>query len=77
MSEPADQHQTLTFVVRLWSETDAAGPRRWRGRVEHVASQEVGYVEDVAAVVHFMERWIGEPDAAQGSTTGGCVMLKT
>jgi hypothetical protein len=77
VSEPADQYGTLTFVVRLWRETDACGHGHWRGRVEHVASQEVGYVEDVAGAVRFMERWTGEPDAAQGSTTGRCVMRRT
>jgi hypothetical protein len=60
MSDCADVHETLTFVVRLWRETGAAragGHACWRGRVEHVASQEVGYVEDAAGVAHFIERW--------------------
>jgi hypothetical protein len=52
-----DNHETLTFIVRLWHETDAEGHARWRGRVEHVASQEVGYVEGVAGVARFLERW--------------------
>jgi hypothetical protein len=50
----SNSQETLTFVVRLWRE---AGQDRWRGRVEHVASQEVGYVEDVEGVAHFIERW--------------------
>ena len=58
MSEPADQHQTLTFVVRLWPETDAAGPRRWRGRVEHVRTGEVCFVESVAGVIDVIGYWI-------------------
>jgi hypothetical protein len=57
VSGPTDSHETLTFVVRLWRETDTNGHGHWRGRVEHVASQEVGYVEDVAAVARFIERW--------------------
>jgi hypothetical protein len=57
VSDNADSHETLTFVVRLWRETNAEGHSRWRGRVEHVASQEVGYVEDVAGVARFLERW--------------------
>lgn len=57
MSDSADSHETLTFVVRLWRETDAEGRVHWRGRVEHVASQEVDYVEDVAGAVRFIERW--------------------
>lgn len=69
MSEPVDRRQILTFVVRLWREADASSRGRWCGRVEHIPSQEVRYVEDIAAVVRFMERWTDEPDAAQGSTT--------
>jgi hypothetical protein len=57
MSGSGDSHETLTFVVRLWREMDAGGHGHWRGRVEHVTSQEVGYVEDVAGVVRFIERW--------------------
>jgi hypothetical protein len=59
-----DCHETLTFVVRLWCEMDAEGHGQWRGRVEHVASQDVAYVEDIAAVVGFMERWTDEPGTA-------------
>jgi hypothetical protein len=57
MSDPTDAHETMTFVIRLWRETDAEGHVRWRGRVEHVASQEVGYVEDVVGVARFIESW--------------------
>lgn len=59
MSDAADSHETLTFVVRLWRETDAEGHSHWRGRVEHVASQEVGYVDEVVGVARFIERWTG------------------
>jgi len=45
MSGSTDSQETLTFLVRLWRETAAGGLDHWRGRVEHVASQEVGYVE--------------------------------
>jgi hypothetical protein len=64
VSDSTDSHETLTFVVRLWRESRAphAGGR-WQGRVEHVASQEVGYVEDAAGVARFIERWTGEPGA--------------
>jgi hypothetical protein len=61
MSSSVDPDETLIFVVRLWRETDANGHGHWRGRVEHVASQEVGYVEDVAGVARFVERWT-KPD---------------
>ena len=65
MSDSADSHETLTFVVRLWRESGAAHAGGcWQGRVEHVASQEVGYVEGAAGVARFIERWTGEPGAA-------------
>jgi hypothetical protein len=64
MSGSADTHETLTFVVRMWRETDAGGHGCWRGRVEHVASQEVGYVDDVAGLVAWIEEWTAERDAA-------------
>jgi hypothetical protein len=65
----AETEEILTFVVRLWREANAAGHKQWRGRVEHVASQEVDYVEDVAGVVRFMERWTGRSEA--GVVTSG------
>ena len=71
MSDSVDSHETLTFVVRLWRETDVEGRVHWRGRIEHVASQEVGYVEDVPGVAGFIERWTGEPATARIVTTGG------
>lgn len=61
MSHSKETDETLTFVVRLWHETDAEGHARWRGRVEHVASQKVVYVEDAPGVASFIERWI-HPD---------------
>jgi hypothetical protein len=57
MSVSLDAQEILTFVVRLWRETDAGGHDHWRGRVEHVASQEVGYVDGVAGVARLIERW--------------------
>ena len=57
MSDSAESHETLTFVIRFWRETDAGGHNHWRGRVEHVASQEVGYVEDADGVMRFISHW--------------------
>ncbi|MBN1660504.1 MAG: hypothetical protein JXA93_19060 [Anaerolineae bacterium] len=57
MCGSVDRDETLIFVVRLWREAGAGGDHRWRGRVEHVGSQEVGYVEDVVGVAGFIERW--------------------
>ena len=55
--EVEESHEVLVFVVRLWRETHAGGQVCWRGRVENVRSQEVGYVNDVAGVARFMECW--------------------
>lgn len=33
----ASSQETLTFVVRLWRETDGNAQDHWRGRVENVA----------------------------------------
>ena len=70
MSPSEDNPEPLTLIVRLWREADSEGRTRWRGRVEHVASQQVGYVEDVPGVASFIERWTGEPAAAQSVTPG-------
>ena len=70
MSECVDAHETLTFVVRLWREGNASGQDHWRGRVEHVASQEVGYVEDAAGVARFLARWT-EGEAGRATGVGG------
>jgi len=57
MSATVRSQETLTFIVRLWRETDPSGHTHWRGRVEHMGSQEVGYVEDVAGVARFIAHW--------------------
>jgi hypothetical protein len=66
VSDSVVNRETLIFVVRLWHETDDGGHDHWRGRVEHVASQEVGYVEDVAAVARFIENWTAPKDQHSG-----------
>ncbi len=70
MPTSASPHETLTFIVRLWREPDGQGSAHWRGRVEHVAPQEVGYVQDAAALVQFIGRWTGDLGALSGSVEG-------
>ena len=70
MSAGTEPRESQIFLIRLWQEVDAEGHSHWRGRVEHVASQEVGYVEDAAGVARFVERWTGAQAAAQNVTTG-------
>ncbi len=69
MSECADARETLTFVVRLWREGNVSGQDHWRGRVEHVASQQVCYVEDAAGVARFLARWT-EGEAGRATAAG-------
>lgn len=57
MSDSGQNQEILTFVVRLWREAGARDGSCWRGRVEHVGTQEVGYVEDVTGVSRFIQRW--------------------
>jgi hypothetical protein len=71
MSAIVRSQETLTFIVRLWRETDSSGHERWRGRVEHVGSQEVEYVEDVAGVARFIEGWT----SGEGALAGPCQLL--
>jgi len=61
----SSNNETLTFIVRLWRESRADGRRTWRGRVEHVASQEVGYVEEIAGIGRFIARWVEAAEVAQ------------
>lgn len=52
-----------SFVLRIWwEETDAAESQPiWRGWVQHVRSGEAAYVQDVAGLLAFIERWAGRP----------------
>ncbi len=70
MPASTSPYETLTFVVRLWREPDGEGGARWRGRVEHVASQEVGYVQDGATLVRFIERWTGDLSVSSETAEG-------
>lgn len=44
-----------TFVVRLWHEWTAEGPR-WRGRIEHLQSGEATAFVEVEEMVRFLRR---------------------
>ncbi|MDH7486598.1 MAG: hypothetical protein QHJ81_10035 [Anaerolineae bacterium] len=60
MTLPHQRHSS--FVLRIWWEqTDIAADSRpiWRAWVQHVASGETTYVQDVAGLLAFIERWMG------------------
>ena len=51
-----------SFVIRIWWEqTDAAAGSQpiWRGWVQHVASGEAAYVQDLEGLLAFIQRWTG------------------
>jgi hypothetical protein len=52
-----------TFVVRLWHEWSADGPR-WRGRVEHLQSGESGAFLDLDDLLSFVHRFAAVEDEA-------------
>ena len=53
MAEPPPIPPASTFVVRLWHEWTAGGPR-WRGRIEHLQSGESQAFLDVEGLVAFL-----------------------
>lgn len=67
MQTPSGSQEALTFVVRLWRETGAAGQRCWRGRVENVGTQAVCYVESAAGVAEVIERWMAPVPQDEGN----------
>jgi hypothetical protein len=52
-----------TFVVRLWHEATAEGPR-WRGRVEHLQSGQGGAFLDAGGLLRFVHRFADLQDEA-------------
>ncbi len=62
MQTTSGYEETLTFVIRLWHEADAAGQSHWRGRVEHVGTGEVRYVERVVEVTGYITSWLASTD---------------
>jgi hypothetical protein len=52
-----------TFIVRLWHEGTAEGPR-WRGRVEHLQSGESRAFLDVDGLLKFVCRFADLQDEA-------------
>jgi hypothetical protein len=71
MAESAPAPAASTFVVRLWYEWTAEGPR-WRGRIEHVHSGESAAFLELDAMLSFLRRFSvavddrGQPDPTRG-----------
>jgi hypothetical protein len=46
--------QSHLFTVRLWQEELGNDQAEWRGKVQHITSDEVRYFRDVVSVVHLV-----------------------
>jgi hypothetical protein len=54
-----------TFVVRLWHEWAAEGPR-WRGQIEHVQSGEAAAFLELEGMLSFLRRFgMGSDDQGE------------
>jgi hypothetical protein len=45
-----------SFVARIWLEGELDGNPIWRGRIQHVQSNQKAYFQDLAEMSAFMER---------------------
>jgi hypothetical protein len=54
---------TSTFVLRLWTEAEARGQRRGRGRVEHLQTGDRCYFDDIAEALAFISEHFGGYDS--------------
>ncbi|MCK5362155.1 MAG: hypothetical protein KAR22_04270 [Gammaproteobacteria bacterium] len=50
-------HRTVeSFVARIWLEGEPDGDPIWRGRIQHVQSNQEAYFQDLTEMSAFMER---------------------
>ena len=59
---PVEPTATQTFVVRFWREWSGA-ESRWRGRVEHVQSEQGAAFTDMKQMADFLRKFV---DMASG-----------
>ena len=45
------------FVIRVWSENDAAARGAWRASVTHVATRERRFFTNYGELCEFLDRW--------------------
>jgi hypothetical protein len=60
------QDKNASFVIRIWWEEVGDSPAAtplWRGWVQHARSGEAAYVQNLEALLSFMERWTGRLDS--------------
>jgi hypothetical protein len=59
------EEQSHVFVVKFWKETDLFRTAFWRGHVTHIPSNHRIYVQSIAEVGAFIERYIRMPEAEE------------
>jgi hypothetical protein len=69
MSADPDERHTLSFVIRIWLESEATRlrPKRWRGHITHVPSGKRRYFERLALIGEVIEPYL---DALGGPVPG-------
>jgi hypothetical protein len=50
------QRTVESFVARIWLEGEPDGNPIWRGRIQHVQSDQEAYFQDLAEMSAFIER---------------------
>ena len=50
------QRTVESFVARIWLEGEPDGNPIWRGRIQHVQSNQEAYFQDLAEMSAFIER---------------------
>ncbi len=50
------QRTVESFVARIWLEGEPGGNPIWRGRIQHVRSNQEAYFQDLAEMSAFIER---------------------
>jgi hypothetical protein len=70
------QRTVESFVARIWLEGESDGNVIWRGRIQHVRSNQEAYFQDLAEMSAFMERVtrIPGPKAAGWPPPSGAVV---
>ncbi len=66
--------QSHAFVVRIWWESGSLRPDRrplWRGRVQHVASNEYVVFQTLSELTCFIQQQTGDPEQADDTGDRG------
>ena len=59
MAQQTKPTEQVSFVMRLWLETDRRGAYQWSWRVHHVQTGEDGYFRNLDSVLGFVAERAG------------------